>query len=449
MEKYRDSDGNFQFKLCYPELNKSNEWIQSSNPAKETTITGFKPISLAFKTNGIGQEWAGLGKSSSISYQETLIDDSPAQKKWHCAIGSCAYWPGEPKIPGPRYEDGITKVNLYMMVPQITKDNFTRMDDERNCSNVQIFKCNETNVCPCIMNCALSQWSNWSPCDGNCEGIGFTRRTRKVIEKEKFDGTCDQNLEERKNCTVGFKDWSVWSSCNISSCGEGTKSRMRQIETASEIFCEDVKVCHDCPIIGPITILVLVVLIILIVVTASLIIARKKNKDLKKVRKQEKVKSERNSTVRSYSDQYDNDEQAIENEEILTNKEEESVATDSAYYEDCYSESENGTYYSGYDKDDIYDRESKFSTNNAVKYEKDGDFNCARNKLDENQEGNENDKALRQNDQSQSADGSGPDHDMLKLLSMLQININIANVVNNGQTTDDVNKANDHLSLEN
>ena len=113
LEQYRGSDGNFQFKLCYPELNKCNVWIQSSNPATETTIRGFKPISLEFTVNGIGGAWAGLGKSSSD--MEVLIDDAPAYKNWHSAIGACAYWPGKPKIPGPRGENGITKVNLYVM----------------------------------------------------------------------------------------------------------------------------------------------------------------------------------------------------------------------------------------------------------------------------------------------------------------------------------------------
>ena len=113
LEKYRGSDGNFQFKLCYPELNKCNVWIQSSNPATETTIRGFKPISLEFTVNGIDAAWAGLGKSTS---DKVLIDDAPAYKDWFSAIGACAYWPGKPKIPGPRAAPtGITKVNLYVM----------------------------------------------------------------------------------------------------------------------------------------------------------------------------------------------------------------------------------------------------------------------------------------------------------------------------------------------
>ena len=46
----------------------------------------------------------------------TLIDDAPAGKNWHSAIGSCAYWPGKPKIPGPvGVGHGINVVNLYVL----------------------------------------------------------------------------------------------------------------------------------------------------------------------------------------------------------------------------------------------------------------------------------------------------------------------------------------------
>ena len=120
LENYRGNDGNFQFKLCYLEVGKCNEWFQSSNPATETTIRGFRAISLDFTRNGAGGAWAGLGKSSPISYAETLIDDSPAARNWHCAIGSCAYWPGKTLIPGPTpvnegiQKSGISEVVLYV-----------------------------------------------------------------------------------------------------------------------------------------------------------------------------------------------------------------------------------------------------------------------------------------------------------------------------------------------
>ena len=113
LENYRGKDGNFQFKLCYPEIGKCNEWVQASNPATETTIHGFRAISLQFKTNGYNAGvWAGLGKSISWG---TLIDDSPSHANWYCAIGARTYWPSKPTIPGPAYLSGITKVDLYVL----------------------------------------------------------------------------------------------------------------------------------------------------------------------------------------------------------------------------------------------------------------------------------------------------------------------------------------------
>ena len=120
LENYRGKDGNFHFKLCYPKVGKCNEWIQSSNPATETTIRGFKAMSLEWSWAG-RNAWAGLGKTSSNSYGTTLIDDAPKNKEWFCAIGATAYWPERFKIPGPKYEKeeggpegGISEVILYV-----------------------------------------------------------------------------------------------------------------------------------------------------------------------------------------------------------------------------------------------------------------------------------------------------------------------------------------------
>ena len=106
LERYRGFDGNFRFKLCYPELTwgeggrKCNEWIQSSNPLTETTITGFKAISLAFTITSYKKPWGGLGKSPS-QWPYAAIDDSPSQNAWWSAIGSTRVYNGG--IPGPRY----------------------------------------------------------------------------------------------------------------------------------------------------------------------------------------------------------------------------------------------------------------------------------------------------------------------------------------------------------
>jgi len=124
LERYRGSDGNFRFKLCYPEItwgvggSKCNEWIQSSNPLTETTITGFKSISLAFTITSYMKPWGGLGKSVS-HYPYAAIDDSPSQSGWWFAIGSTrAYYNGG--IPGPRYSsDSSNEANKFGTVKKV------------------------------------------------------------------------------------------------------------------------------------------------------------------------------------------------------------------------------------------------------------------------------------------------------------------------------------------
>ena len=114
-------ENNFYFRLCYPELkgkddSSCNYWSQSSNPATDSTISGFKPISLAFTKNSYGQEWTGLGKNIH-KYAFTYIDDAPNEGNWYSAVGAFSFWPAKPYIPGPRLEpdpaSAITKVDLH------------------------------------------------------------------------------------------------------------------------------------------------------------------------------------------------------------------------------------------------------------------------------------------------------------------------------------------------
>ena len=104
LEEFRNSEGNFQFKLCYPEIKgiggkSCNEWIQSSNPATDSDITGFKPISMAFVKNSINQEWKGLGINLAGIQGYSLIDDAPSHGFWFSAIGAFRYWGGKNTIP--------------------------------------------------------------------------------------------------------------------------------------------------------------------------------------------------------------------------------------------------------------------------------------------------------------------------------------------------------------
>ena len=57
----RNADGQFHFKLVYPEIPATNEWFQTSNPTTEQTITGFQAVSLDVTINSNDDAWAGLG----------------------------------------------------------------------------------------------------------------------------------------------------------------------------------------------------------------------------------------------------------------------------------------------------------------------------------------------------------------------------------------------------
>ena len=121
LESYRNAEGKFRFKICYPEvqsefhgLGHCNEWLQSSNPTTEGTITGYKRIHLAFPKNGAGRAWGGLGRSGNSG---TLADDTGSSLYWWMAVGATEYYhPNKKTIPGPwaRPADGIKKIELYV-----------------------------------------------------------------------------------------------------------------------------------------------------------------------------------------------------------------------------------------------------------------------------------------------------------------------------------------------
>ena len=122
LEGLRGSDGKFHFKLCYPELNHysfpCNEWLQTSNPATESTITGYQGLHVTFGGSGYNHAFGGLAVSPP-SVNETWIDATPPSWIWWYAIGCFKYHNGKPNIPGPVDSTGgysITKVELYVQI---------------------------------------------------------------------------------------------------------------------------------------------------------------------------------------------------------------------------------------------------------------------------------------------------------------------------------------------
>jgi len=111
LESFRTPDG-FHFKLCYPELNGCNLWIQTSNPVEEWNIQGFKPVHLSFQQNGHQTNWVGLGKNKN--QWSAFIDDEPTDSYWWTAIGAKKFYPHNDSqtIPGP-VGKSVQKVELW------------------------------------------------------------------------------------------------------------------------------------------------------------------------------------------------------------------------------------------------------------------------------------------------------------------------------------------------
>ena len=131
LNDFRSSIG-FHFKLCYPELgnhgNGCNEWVQTSNPATDSTITGFIPINLSFTKDSYNDDWGGIGNTGNneigileiANYEIALIDDAPNRIGWYTPIGSFRILGTSSLMLGPigppdnRFLYGNTIVELFV-----------------------------------------------------------------------------------------------------------------------------------------------------------------------------------------------------------------------------------------------------------------------------------------------------------------------------------------------
>ena len=107
----------------------------------------------------------------------------------------------------------------------------------KSCPELKETKACNTDVCP--VDCQVSDWSNWSTCSAYCGG-GTQERTRSIITQAKGNGSkqCPE-LKETKACNTDVcrvdcvvSNWSNWSDCT-KSCGGGTQERTRKIITES------------------------------------------------------------------------------------------------------------------------------------------------------------------------------------------------------------------------
>ena len=116
LEAYRNKQGYFHFKLCYPELTQfpfpCNEWTQTSNPVLESEITDYKAVHITWNKDSINRPFHGIGLSPASS-KYNLIDDAPEQSNWWSSIGTIVGFGGSSTIPGPK-DIQVKKAELFV-----------------------------------------------------------------------------------------------------------------------------------------------------------------------------------------------------------------------------------------------------------------------------------------------------------------------------------------------
>ena len=133
MDFYRGVDGQFLFKLCYPEVEGSNgghcnEWYQTSNPYTDSVITGFESVNTEFeliRTKDQTPLFAGLGRNSDDhSSKFSAVSNSPLTANWWMAVGQYEQSQGNTYLIGP-VEAGVevvTVVELFVSKARLDPD---------------------------------------------------------------------------------------------------------------------------------------------------------------------------------------------------------------------------------------------------------------------------------------------------------------------------------------
>lgn len=92
----------------------------------------------------------------------------------------------------------------------------------------------DCGVGPTPVDCAVSEWREWSSCSAACGG-GTQTRTRTVVQAPRDGGAACPELVESRDCNTDgcvvdceMSAWSAWGECSA-TCGGGTTTRSRTI----------------------------------------------------------------------------------------------------------------------------------------------------------------------------------------------------------------------------
>jgi hypothetical protein len=90
----------------------------------------------------------------------------------------------------------------------------------------------ECNIQPCPIDCRVTPFTNWGPCDRTCGG-GWRKRARTIVIAVSDGGKGCPELEQTERCgTLSCpldciqSQWGTWSTCD-NSCGGGYQNRER------------------------------------------------------------------------------------------------------------------------------------------------------------------------------------------------------------------------------
>lgn len=85
IEKYKSSDGKYEFMLTYPRLSQTeyNRWSQTSTP-NASSVSGYTPIHIAWSAHS-----AGIRKHGSAN-----VYDCDSGDTWYAPIGQLSVWEG-------------------------------------------------------------------------------------------------------------------------------------------------------------------------------------------------------------------------------------------------------------------------------------------------------------------------------------------------------------------
>lgn len=118
LENYRNSNGDFEFLLQYPnDTNKYNRWIQTDNPTEvtlpyvsgNTTVKGYQAIHIDWT----GYYWGGLYKSENTKV--SLINGSAGHGEWFYAIGAYSKY----SLGIPSYDSTATVTELWTRIDNL------------------------------------------------------------------------------------------------------------------------------------------------------------------------------------------------------------------------------------------------------------------------------------------------------------------------------------------